>query len=121
MLAQACKRAPPRRYVLRVNFRRAESDSVVRAGGTALFSYHPHIPAIFVPDGRRRRIDLRGSWRGAVLMLIEGGDALDAGADDAVSDHVGDPRIAALVRPHRLCGYRLIVGDAPIAVDARAR
>lgn len=56
-------------------------------------------------------IDLRRSWRGALLVLIEGGDqaavadVLDAGADDAVSDRASDPliaaRIAALARRHR--------------------
>jgi two-component system OmpR family response regulator len=46
-------------------------------------------------------IDLRRTWHGALMVLIAGGDqaalaaALDAGADDAVSDRADDMLIAA--------------------------
>src|SRR5690242_16964796 len=46
-------------------------------------------------------LDLRRTWHGALMVLIAGGDqaalaaALDAGADDAVSDRAGDMLIAA--------------------------
>jgi two-component system OmpR family response regulator len=77
---------------------------VQRTGRAAIATLRPPAGSVLVAGlsaGDRDWIDLRRAWRGALLVLIEGGDqaalaaALDAGVDDAVSDRAGDPLIAA--------------------------
>ena len=77
---------------------------VQRTGRGAIAALRPPAGSVLIaglPAGDSDWIDLRRAWRGALLVLIEGGDqaalaaALDAGADDAVCDRTGDPLIAA--------------------------
>ena len=84
---------------------------VQRTRRTAIVTLRPPAGSVLIASlsaGDRTWDDLRRAWRGALLLLIQGGDqaalaaALDDGADDAVSDRAGDPliaaRVAALVR-----------------------
>lgn len=77
---------------------------VQRTGRAAIATLRPPAGSVLVAGlsaGDCVFDDLRRQWRGALMVLIEGGDqaalaaALDAGADDAVSDRAGDPLIAA--------------------------
>lgn len=77
---------------------------VQRTGRAAIATLRPPAGSVLVAGlsaGDCDWIDLRRLWRGALMVLIKGGDqaalaaALDAGADDAVSDRAGDPLIAA--------------------------
>lgn len=103
---------------------------VQRTGRAALATLRPPAGSVLVAGlsaGDRDWFDLRRHWHGALMVLIEGGDqaalaaALDAGADDAVSDRAGDPliaaRTAALVR--RRVWPTLRIGS--LAIDPVAR
>jgi len=84
---------------------------VQHAGRAAIATLRPPAGSVLVVGlsaGDCALGDLRRAWKGALLVLIDRGDeaalaaALDAGADDAVSDRAGDgliaARIAALAR-----------------------
>jgi len=99
---------------------------VQRTGRTAIAALRPPAGSVLVVGlsaGDSTWIDLRRAWRGAFMVLIEGGDqtalaaALDAGADDAASDRAGNAlvaaRIAALVR--RRAWPLLTIG--PLTID----
>lgn len=103
---------------------------IQRTGRAAIATLRPPAGSVLVAGlsaGDRDWIDLRHQWTGALIVLIEGGDqaalaaALDAGADDAVSDRAGDPliaaRTAALVR--RRIWPTMRIGS--LAIDPVAR
>jgi two-component system OmpR family response regulator len=79
---------------------------VQRVGRAVIATLRPPAGSVLVagqPAGDSTWIDLRRAWRGALMVLIEGGDqaalaaALDGGADDAAGDRAGDALIAARI------------------------
>lgn len=103
---------------------------VQRTGRAAIATLRPPAGSVLVAGlsaGDCVLDDLRRQWRGALMVLIEGGDqvalaaALDAGADDAVSERAGDAliaaRTAALAR--RRAWPLLRIGS--LAIDPAAR
>jgi two-component system OmpR family response regulator len=81
-----------------------------------------------LPAGDRHIVDLRRAWRGALLLMVAGlgagqaavAAALDAGADDAVTERAEDmliaARIAALARR-----ANAVVDAGPLRIDRVAR
>ena len=103
---------------------------VQRAPRTAIAALRPPAGSVLVaglPVGTCDCRDLRRHWRGALMVLIEDGDqgaladALDAGADEAMSSRAGDRLIAARTAALLRLRIRATLTRGSLAIDLDAR